>query len=135
MSLIVVLYGLVWSFIAFVGLICHFMVFYGRISYFLAVIDPNSFGLVSVYIEIVFLLFHNDLKYFTIVWLKNRRRIKRFIKAKSFFGLALLEVLKKRKQVMDVFAEESSSRKKISSTWAICGFLAASSILQSATPI
>ena len=31
---------------AFYGLIRHFMVFYGKISSFLAVIDPNSFGLV-----------------------------------------------------------------------------------------
>ena len=33
-------FGLVWPFM------WHFMVLYGRISYFLAVIDPNSFGLV-----------------------------------------------------------------------------------------
>ena len=36
--------GLVWP---FDGLKWHFMVFYGRISSFLAVIDPNSFGLVN----------------------------------------------------------------------------------------
>ena len=38
------LFGLVWR---FYGLKWHFMVFYGRISSFLAVIDPNSFGLVT----------------------------------------------------------------------------------------
>ena len=32
----------------FYGLMFHFMVFHGRISSFLAVIDPNSFGLVVV---------------------------------------------------------------------------------------
>ena len=31
---------------AFYGLVTHFMVFYFRTSSFLAVIDPNSFGLV-----------------------------------------------------------------------------------------
>ena len=47
------LYSLVWSCLTFYvlvrhfyGLKWHFMVFYGRILSFLAVIDPNSFGLV-----------------------------------------------------------------------------------------
>ena len=38
-------YGLVWS---FYGLKWHFVVFIGRILSFLAVIDPNSFGLVII---------------------------------------------------------------------------------------
>ena len=37
---------LLWSCMVFYGLVTHFMVFNGRISSFLAVIDPNSFGLV-----------------------------------------------------------------------------------------
>ena len=44
---------LVWPCMAFLwlfyGLKLHFMVFYGRILYFLAVIDPNSFGLILDY--------------------------------------------------------------------------------------
>ena len=56
----VALCGLVWPFVAslwplyglfmasFWPLYGLFMVFYGKISSFLAVIDPNSFGLVSV---------------------------------------------------------------------------------------
>ena len=40
----VFLYGLLWHSYGFQS---HFMVFNGRISSFLAVIDPNSFGLVS----------------------------------------------------------------------------------------
>ena len=41
--LYVALYGILWP---SYGFLSHFMVFYGRISSFLAVIDPNSFGLV-----------------------------------------------------------------------------------------
>ena len=41
------LYGLVWPCMALYGLVWHFMVFYGRITSFLAVIDPNSFDLVT----------------------------------------------------------------------------------------
>ena len=40
------LYGLVWPCMALYGLKRHCMVFYRRISSFLAVMDPNSFGLV-----------------------------------------------------------------------------------------
>ena len=40
------LHDLAWTCMAFYGLKWHFMVFYGRISSSLAVIDPNSFGLV-----------------------------------------------------------------------------------------
>ena len=43
----VIYFDLVWSLWPFYGLIWHFMVGYGRISYFLAIIEPNSFGLVS----------------------------------------------------------------------------------------
>ena len=42
---------LVWTCMALFGLVWHFMVFYGRISSFLAVIDPNSFGLVFLYLS------------------------------------------------------------------------------------
>ena len=49
--LIMALFGLLSSCMALLwpcyGPISHFMVFYGRIFSFLAVIDPNSFGLVS----------------------------------------------------------------------------------------
>ena len=40
------LYGIVWHCMALYGLKWNFMVLYGRLSSFLAVIDPNSFGLV-----------------------------------------------------------------------------------------
>ena len=44
----VALCGLMWPCVALCGLIWSHMVFYGRISSFLAVIDPNSFGLVLI---------------------------------------------------------------------------------------
>ena len=42
---------LAWHFMACYGLKWHFMVFYGIISSSLAVIDPNSFGLVTLNFE------------------------------------------------------------------------------------
>ena len=46
------------SCMAFYGIVTHFMVFYGSMSSFLAVIEPNSFGLVLVYFFLSVLIYN-----------------------------------------------------------------------------